>query len=78
MVYEDGVKVKQINNETCVITVEFVPTVPHCSLATLIGKLSHLFTNQNSITKLRITFGSGCYFRFMHPSPVTERTSSSA
>jgi len=37
IVYEDGVKVKPLNSTTCVISVEFTPTVRHCSLASLIG-----------------------------------------
>jgi len=37
IVCEDGVKVKPLNSETCVISIEFSPTIQHCSLATLIG-----------------------------------------
>ena len=37
IVCEDGVKVKPLNSQTCVISVEFSPTVQHCSLATVIG-----------------------------------------
>ena len=37
IVCEDGVKVKPLNSKTCVISVEFSPTVQHCSLASLIG-----------------------------------------
>ncbi|XP_039278473.1 MIP18 family protein galla-1 [Nilaparvata lugens] len=39
VVYEDGVQVKSLGgaNSASVIHVEFNPTVPHCSLATLIG-----------------------------------------
>jgi len=37
IVYEDGVKVKPLNSRTCIISVEFTPTVQHCSLATVIG-----------------------------------------
>ena len=37
VVYEDGVKVKPLNSETCVVSVEFSPTIQHCSMATLIG-----------------------------------------
>ena len=39
VVFEEGVSVSQLSHQTCVIRVEFVPTVPHCSLATLIGKV---------------------------------------
>ncbi len=38
VVYEDGVKVEALNEDTCLIRIQFTPTVPHCSLATLIGK----------------------------------------
>jgi len=37
IVYEDGVKVKPMNTKTCVISIEFSPTIQHCSLASLIG-----------------------------------------
>jgi len=37
IVSEDGVKVKPLNSRTCVISIEFSPTVQHCSLATMIG-----------------------------------------
>ncbi|KAJ8958636.1 hypothetical protein NQ318_016361 [Aromia moschata] len=38
VVYEDGIKVKErTSGKINVIRVEFNPTVPHCSLATLIG-----------------------------------------
>lgn len=35
--YEHGVTVTPLNQTTSVIQIEFTPTVPHCSLATLIG-----------------------------------------
>lgn len=39
VVYEEGVKVlpSQNSNGTPFLVIEFNPTVPHCSLATLIG-----------------------------------------
>ncbi|XP_059478677.1 cytosolic iron-sulfur assembly component 2A [Neocloeon triangulifer] len=38
VVYEDGVQVFSMeNSDTILVKVEFNPTVPHCSLATLIG-----------------------------------------
>ncbi len=37
VVYEEGVTVEALNDDTCLIKLEFTPTVPHCSLATLIG-----------------------------------------
>ena len=38
VVTEEGVQVKRFNNDCFLITVEFIPTVPHCTLASLIGK----------------------------------------
>jgi len=38
VVQEDLVGVTRLSDEQFLITVEFVPTVPHCTLATLIGK----------------------------------------
>ena len=38
VVSEDRIKVQPFDENTCLIKIEFVPTVPHCSLATLIGK----------------------------------------
>ena len=38
VVQEDLVGVRRLSDEQFLITVEFVPTVPHCTLATLIGK----------------------------------------
>lgn len=37
VVYEEGVSVYPLSIDTFVIGIEFKPTVPHCSLATLIG-----------------------------------------
>ncbi|XP_033121784.1 cytosolic iron-sulfur assembly component 2A-like [Anneissia japonica] len=38
VVSEEGVVVKKLNDKDCfLITINFTPTVPHCSLATLIG-----------------------------------------
>ncbi|XP_064618513.1 cytosolic iron-sulfur assembly component 2A-like isoform X2 [Lineus longissimus] len=37
VVSEEMVKVEQFLEDTLLITVRFTPTVPHCSLATLIG-----------------------------------------
>ena len=38
VVQEDLVKVQRLGGSQYLISVEFVPTVPHCTLATLIGK----------------------------------------
>ena len=47
VVYEHGVKVINLNENSSIISIEFTPTVPHCSLATLIGTfiLVHLFSH---------------------------------
>ncbi|XP_050716793.1 cytosolic iron-sulfur assembly component 2A-like isoform X1 [Eriocheir sinensis] len=37
VIQEDRIKVERFNNDKFLVKVEFVPTVPHCSLATLIG-----------------------------------------
>ncbi|KAI0215025.1 MIP18 family protein galla-1 [Lamellibrachia satsuma] len=37
VVYEEGISVCPLSLHTFVIGIEFKPTVPHCSLATLIG-----------------------------------------
>lgn len=47
VVYEEGIQVRRAQDGTYHISIEFTPTVPHCSLATLIGKYSidSLFPN---------------------------------
>ncbi|NXM76832.1 FA96A protein, partial [Serilophus lunatus] len=37
VVTEGGVEVQEIGEEEFLVTIRFTPTVPHCSLATLIG-----------------------------------------
>ncbi|XP_063858387.1 cytosolic iron-sulfur assembly component 2A-like [Scylla paramamosain] len=37
VIQEDRVKVEKFSEDKFLVKVEFVPTVPHCSLATLIG-----------------------------------------
>ena len=37
MVSEDNVHVSRFNDDEYLVKVVFVPTVPHCSLASLIG-----------------------------------------
>ncbi|CAH1797139.1 unnamed protein product [Owenia fusiformis] len=37
VVFEEGITIEKIDDESYGINIEFVPTVPHCSLATLIG-----------------------------------------
>jgi len=58
IVCEDDVKVKPLNSKTCVISIEFSPTVQHCSLATLIG-LYHSTLILHSIVVFAIALFSG-------------------
>ncbi|XP_052509213.1 cytosolic iron-sulfur assembly component 2A-like [Budorcas taxicolor] len=37
VVTESCVEVQEINEDDCLVIIRFTPTVPHCSLATLIG-----------------------------------------
>ncbi|KAM9585804.1 cytosolic iron-sulfur assembly component 2A isoform 2-T7 [Trichechus inunguis] len=37
VVTEGCVEVQEINEDYCLVIIRFTPTVPHCSLATLIG-----------------------------------------
>jgi len=50
VVYEDGVVVTPLNHDSCLIKIEFIPTVPHCSLATLIGKGQDQYVTMNYST----------------------------
>ena len=50
---EKSIKVEEIRPEEYVITIEFKPTVPHCSLATLIGKQLLLFGTKISILAMK-------------------------
>ncbi|XP_074651433.1 cytosolic iron-sulfur assembly component 2A-like [Tubulanus polymorphus] len=47
VVYENGVRVDQFNKETHLVHIEFTPTVPHCSLATLIGLCMRVKLREN-------------------------------
>ena len=54
VVYEEGVSVETLCSNTHLITVTFTPTVPHCSLATLIGlcirvKLEECFPEKHKL-----------------------------
>lgn len=40
VIEEEFIKIDKIGNDEYRIKIEFTPTVPHCSLATLIGKSS--------------------------------------
>ena len=42
VVKEEGVMVRCVKEEEVWVTITFTPTVPHCSLATLIGTISVL------------------------------------
>lgn len=50
MVSEEDVSVSQLNKDY-LIKVVFVPTVPHCSLASLIGKFESYEQRVNWIAK---------------------------
>lgn len=55
VVYEDGIFVqKPTNDNVNVIRVEFNPTVPHCSLATLIGLCIRIKIERNIPHKLKL------------------------
>lgn len=43
VVTESCVEVQEIGEDEYLVTIRFTPTVPHCSLATLIGKSSGSF-----------------------------------
>lgn len=43
VVTESCVEVHEINEDEYLVIIRFTPTVPHCSLATLIGKTCILF-----------------------------------
>ncbi|XP_044016159.1 MIP18 family protein galla-1 isoform X1 [Aphidius gifuensis] len=64
VVYEDCVSItKTIPNGTHVIRVEFNPTVPHCSLATLIGLCIRIKLERNlmALFKLDIFIKEGAH-----------------
>lgn len=42
VVTESCVEVNEIGEDEYLVTIRFTPTVPHCSLATLIGKICFL------------------------------------
>jgi len=55
VVYEEGIFVqKPTSNNVTVIRVEFNPTVPHCSLATLIGLCIRVKIERNISHKLKL------------------------
>ena len=41
VIEEEFIKIHQTGNDEYIIKIEFKPTAPHCSLATLIGKSDH-------------------------------------
>ncbi|KAK3577317.1 hypothetical protein CHS0354_008412 [Potamilus streckersoni] len=54
VVSEESVTVKRFNSDEYLIKIEFIPTVPHCSLASLIGlclreKLQKNFTERHKL-----------------------------
>lgn len=55
VVYEDCIEVQQINPQGVVlIRVEFNPTVPHCSLATLIGLCIRVKLERNLVAMFKL------------------------
>ncbi|XP_037041237.1 MIP18 family protein galla-1 [Bradysia coprophila] len=55
VVYEEGIFIqKPTSNNVTVIRVEFNPTVPHCSLATLIGLCIRVKIERNISHKLKL------------------------
>ena len=51
VVSEEGVKVTRLPAGQMLVTIQFVPTVPHCSLASIIGELvSHNYQKQVHVT----------------------------
>ena len=55
VVSEEGVKVKRLMTGQVLASIEFVPTVPHCTLASIIGKIIIFFcagqlTNHNLVS----------------------------
>ncbi|XP_011314618.1 MIP18 family protein CG30152 [Fopius arisanus] len=55
VVYEDCVSVSQGNaNDNYIIRVEFNPTVPHCSLATLIGLCIRVKLERNLLASFKL------------------------
>ncbi|TRY98839.1 hypothetical protein DNTS_027855 [Danionella cerebrum] len=51
VVCEDCVEVTEIGEEEYLIVIRFSPTVPHCSLATLIGQASEVPAFQTQVNK---------------------------
>ncbi|KAF7273543.1 hypothetical protein GWI33_013759 [Rhynchophorus ferrugineus] len=64
VIYEDGVTIKQnLEHNINIVRVEFNPTVPHCSLATLIGLCIRIKLQRNMPypIKLDIYIKSGAH-----------------
>ena len=40
MVEENSITVQDLQDDNYIVKIEFTPTVPHCSLATLIGEMN--------------------------------------
>lgn len=55
VVYEEGVFVRQVQHGNgCSVRIEFNPTVPHCSLATLIGLCIRIKLERNLVEKFKL------------------------
>ena len=60
---EDGIFIKTTNDGLLVVRIDFNPTVPHCSLATLIGLCIRMKLERNlpQIMKLDIFIKKGTH-----------------
>lgn len=55
VVYEDGVMIRaSTDDDVHVVRIEFNPTVPHCSLATLIGLCIRIKLERNLVEKFKL------------------------
>ena len=62
VVCEEDVVVEKLQDDEFFIRIEFVPTVPHCSLAPLIGKLISPLCFLEPLTNKELFFHNRCSF----------------
>ena len=55
VVSEEGVKVTRLPAGQTLVTIQFVPTVPHCSLASIIGELVTPGNHHNYQKQVHVT-----------------------
>lgn len=56
VVYEEGVKIEHFQpSDVSLVRIEFNPTVPHCSLATLIGLCIRIKLQRNLTEKIKLS-----------------------